>query len=212
MVKLKKCISLALISGVAFAAQADEAGDFDYYVLALSWNSGWCEIEGAEKQAPQCVDEKRAGFTLHGLWPQYEEGWPEFCSTAERNPSHSETARQAELYGSSGSAWHQWNKHGRCTGLGYGDYYDLSAEVFARYPAPEIFMQIDETMEIAPDVIEEAMIETYPELNDDNMAVVCRDGVFQELRICLNKDLEPTDCLGRAAQDCSYSPEFLPSY
>ncbi len=204
--------AVACILAAASPSLADQAGEFDYYLLALSWNSGWCAIEGARKEAPQCVDEPKAGFTLHGLWPQYKDGWPEFCSSSKPNPPRGVTRDQAETFGSSGAAWHQWNKHGRCSGLGYPEYYTLSEKLLNRYRAPEILMQIDEPLKVAPEVIEDAMRETYPELTGDKMAVICRDGKFQELRICLDKDFEPTSCLGRAARDCEYAPEVLPSF
>lgn len=211
MVNLKRFTKFALAL-LPLQGLADQAGEFDYYILALSWNAGWCDIEGTRKGAPQCVDEPRAGFALHGLWPQYEDGWPEFCATANPNPPRSVTRDEAEIFGSSGSAWHQWNKHGRCTGLSYEAYYDASETLWERYQAPEIFMKIDEPLTVAPEVIEDAMEATYPDLQGDEMAVICKKGVFQELRICLDKDFEPTTCLGKAALDCDYSPEILPSF
>ncbi len=208
--RLRLAIGLSL-TGMSLA-HADVAGDFDYYILALSWNSGWCEIEGERKGAPQCHDQPREGFVLHGLWPQYKNGWPEYCSTSNPNPSRRVTNEKAEIYGSAGSAWHQWNKHGRCTGLNFQDYYDISEKLTEEYQAPEIFFEIEEPLNISPSAIEEAMEETYPSLNGDTMAIICKQGIFQEIRICLDKEFEPTDCLGRAAEDCRYSPEFLPSF
>ncbi len=196
----------------AMPASADQAGEFDYYILALSWNSGWCEIEGARKNAPQCLAEKRAGFVLHGLWPQYDHGWPEYCKTSKPNPPRNVTGEMAKLYGSSGAAWHQWDKHGRCTGLDYEAYYEKSGDLVEKFAAPEIFLEIDEPLKIAPEVIEGAMEQSYPELQGDEMAVICRKGIFQEIRICLDKKFEPTNCIGNAAKDCEYSPEVLPSF
>jgi ribonuclease T2 len=60
------------LCGAALSARADQAGVLDLYVLALSWNSTWCAIEGDERGAAQCETGARHGFTLHGLWPQYE--------------------------------------------------------------------------------------------------------------------------------------------
>lgn len=204
--------ALALSLALAAPAFAKDAGDFDYYILALSWNSGWCAIEGTAKDAPQCVDAPKSGFALHGLWPQNKQGWPEYCQSGRANPPRSVTRDLASLYGSSGAAWHQWDKHGSCTGLSYQDYYARSADLLAEYATPEIFLQIDEPLKIAPSVIEDAMHERYPELDGDEISVVCKNGIFQELRICLDKNFEPTTCLGDAARDCEYSPEVLPSF
>ena len=53
-------------------AGEQRAGDFDYYVLALSWSPTHCIEVGDERRDPQC-DRGRNGrpyaFVLHGLWP-----------------------------------------------------------------------------------------------------------------------------------------------
>ncbi len=64
---------------------ADRGGDFDYHILALSWNAAWCKAEGDARSAAQCdprtPSNRGLGFILHGLWPQYGNGWPEYCET-----------------------------------------------------------------------------------------------------------------------------------
>ncbi|MCC2111314.1 MAG: hypothetical protein KDJ16_04705, partial [Hyphomicrobiales bacterium] len=68
-----------IIAAVAAAAQGSRGapGDFDYYVLSLSWSPSYCEAEGDPRE-PQCRKERpsrRYAFVVHGLWPQYERGW-----------------------------------------------------------------------------------------------------------------------------------------
>ncbi|MGR3711266.1 MAG: ribonuclease T2 family protein, partial [Alterinioella nitratireducens] len=72
---IRLIMALMLIAGAA-RAEGERAGAFDYYVLALSWTPTWCAIEGDGRGSPQCDPGQGFGFTLHGLWPQYEEGWP----------------------------------------------------------------------------------------------------------------------------------------
>lgn len=195
---------------VAAPIAADQAGDFDYYVLALSWNAGYCALENGD--LPEICDKKYDyGFRLHGLWPQNTNGYPEFCQSSARNPSRQETAARAELFGSAGFAWHQWNKHGRCSGLSAAEYYDQAGFLFERFAQPEIFRQIDRPFNIDADVIEQAVIEANPALFDAAMAVTCRDDVFYELRICLDRnDFHPIPCAGALVRDCPGAPEFLP--
>jgi ribonuclease T2 len=58
-------------------------GEFDYYVLVLSWSPSFCadsaerNPEGAARN-PQCGP-RPFSFVVHGLWPQYEKGYPQFC-------------------------------------------------------------------------------------------------------------------------------------
>ena len=63
------------------------ADDFDYYVLSLSWSASFCDMEGDAKQSDQCNVEHDYKWILHGLWPQYHQGWPAYCNTSER-PHH----------------------------------------------------------------------------------------------------------------------------
>ena len=97
---------LCALGAGAGLAEGERAGAFDYYVMALSWTPNWCRLEGDAKDAELC--ETSSGWSLHGLWPQYEKGWPSFCRTSERDPSRRDTAAQADLFGASGFAWHQW--------------------------------------------------------------------------------------------------------
>src|SRR5688500_8715794 len=54
------------------AAPATVAGgNYDYFVMALSWSPTWCL--GHPQDRGQC-DGRGYGFILHGLWPQYERG------------------------------------------------------------------------------------------------------------------------------------------
>ena len=55
-------------------AYLEEAtGDFDFYVMALSWSPDYCASNGSN-DPQQCSIGKKLDFVLHGLWPQYESG------------------------------------------------------------------------------------------------------------------------------------------
>lgn len=183
-------------------AQGEAAGDFDYYVLALSWTPSWCAIEGDARGAENCAPGQGYGFTLHGLWPQYETGWPSFCPTTQRAPSRAMTAAEAPLYGSSGLAWHQWRKHGTCTGLAAPDYYRLAALAYDRVTRPELLRRLGEPVRLPAQVVEDAFLEANPTLTDAMLTTTCRDGRLQEVRPCLTRDLEPRACAPDIARDC----------
>jgi hypothetical protein len=99
---LAGAVALALLPA-SLRAEGERAGDFDYYVLSLSWTPTWCALEGDDRNSPQCDPGQGFGFTLHGLWPQYEDGWPSFCPTALRPPSRGQTGAMADIMGSSGT-------------------------------------------------------------------------------------------------------------
>ncbi len=196
------CCALALTAGPS-AAEGERAGDFDYYVMALSWTPSWCAIEGDARGSDQCDADTGFGWTLHGLWPQYESGWPSYCLTNHRNPSRSDTAAQTDLFGSGGLAWHQWNKHGRCAGVSSGSYYELSRQAYDSINRPEIFRKLDKTYRLPIRVVEEAFIKANPDLAPDMITLSCRDGYVQEARICLTKDLELRSCGRDVRRDCT---------
>lgn len=191
----------AVLSIAPIRANADTAGSFDYYVMALSWSPNWCALEGDRRQAPQCEDDY--GWVLHGLWPQYESGWPDFCQTSEKAPSRRMTNEMTDIMGSAGLAWHQWKKHGTCTGLSAGDYFALSRVAYTSVTRPEVFRKLDDPVRLPALVIEEAFLKDNPDLSPDMLTVTCRDGYVQEVRICLTRGLEPRACGADTRYDCT---------
>jgi ribonuclease T2 len=76
-------ISASLFAWAALATPAsaqdrrqNEPGQFDFYVLSLSWSPSFCEGReenggGGRSQQIQCGG-RPFSFVVHGLWPQYE--------------------------------------------------------------------------------------------------------------------------------------------
>lgn len=195
---------LSLLLPIPALAQ-HKAGQFDYYVLSLSWSPSWCEIQGTAENADQCRTGKRTGFVVHGLWPQYERGWPENCQTPARDPSRRETRDMADIMGSAGLAWHQWKKHGRCSGLSARDYFSLTRKAAGSIPVPPLLDKLGRDINLPARIVEDAFIEATPSLTPEAITVTCRDRALQEVRICLTRDLEPRACAADMQRDCAGS-------
>ncbi len=207
---MRALVFLLSLIGLPLQAQ-DRAGDFDYYVLSLSWSANWCALEGDDRQSPQCAPDTGFGWILHGLWPQYEEGYPSYCRTSERPPSRGETAAMADVMGTSGLAWHQWRKHGVCAGLSSDDYYDLAREAFEMVNRPQVLRDLSRPVTLPASLIEEAFLRDNAALGPDQITITCRQGYIQEARICLTKDLAFRDCGRDVRRDCSLgSAQFEP--
>lgn len=192
---------MILLLTTSFArAEGDRAGEFDYYVMALSWSPNWCRIEGDAKKSPQCEEDH--GWILHGLWPQFHRGWPSYCNTPERQPSRTMTSEMADIMGTSGLAWHQWKKHGTCSGLSARAYFDLSREAYNSVTRPPVFRKLDKSVTLPASVVEDAFLKANPELDKDMLTITCRDGFINEARVCLSKDLEPVPCGSDVIRDC----------
>ncbi|WP_299778955.1 ribonuclease T2 [uncultured Roseobacter sp.] len=197
-----------LLMASPLAAQEHRAGVFDYYVLSLSWSPTWCALEGDARGSDQCASRHDHGWILHGLWPQYEHGYPEYCRTGERAPSRRMTREMADVMGTSGLAWHQWKKHGTCSGLSAPDYYALSRAAYARVIRPEVFRKLDKPVRLPASVVEEAFLQSNPDLEAKGITITCKAGHIQEARICLTRDLSPRRCGADVLLDCS-SPSAL---
>ncbi|SHF52230.1 ribonuclease T2 [Litoreibacter ascidiaceicola] len=192
-----------LIWGAPLWAEEERAGKFDYYVLSLSWSPTWCALEGDARGADQCDDRHDFGWTLHGLWPQNERGWPSYCRTVERDPSRGQTKAMADIMGSGGLAWHQWKKHGRCSGLSSDAYFEISRRAYASLTRPAVFRNLEKPVKLPAKVVEEAFLESNPRLSPDMITITCKNRRIQEVRLCLNKDLEPRICGEDVVGDCS---------
>ena len=82
---------------------------------------------------PQCHGRERRpyAFVLHGLWPQFEQRWPEFCRTSESTFVPEAVAqRMLDIMPSKRLIFHEYRKHGTCSGLGVDGYFDLSRRLY----------------------------------------------------------------------------------
>ncbi|HGG05037.1 MAG TPA: ribonuclease T [Aliiroseovarius sp.] len=195
-------ITLLIVPQPAMA-EGEPAGDFDYFVLSLSWSPTWCALEGDVRNSRQCDDGAAFGWVLHGLWPQYEKGWPSYCRSAARAPSRSETGAMADIMGTGGAAWYQWKKHGVCSGLAAPDYFALARSAYNGIERPPVFRKLDNPVRLPASVVEQAFLRSNPNLTPDMITITCKQDRIQEARICLTKDLEPRQCGPDVIRDCS---------
>lgn len=198
-------VALGMMWSSLTAADDAPPGAFDYYVMALSWTPSWCAIEGDARHSEQCKRDTGFGWTLHGLWPQYESGWPSYCRTTFQDPSRSDTAQQAGLFGTGGLAWHQWKKHGRCSGLSADAYYALSRAAYGNILRPPVFRQLEQTYRLPAQAVQDAFLRLNPRLDADMITTICRNNFIVEVRICLTKDLAFRSCGRDVRRDCRLS-------
>ncbi|OSP56760.1 ribonuclease T2 [Pseudoruegeria sp. SK021] len=199
-----RALSLScLLSLLPAVTRADAPGAFDYYVLSLSWSPTWCALEGDDRDAPQCAAGQQTGWSLHGLWPQYESGYPDYCTVSrETDPSRRQSDAMADIMGSGGLAWYQWKKHGRCSGLTGPNYYALSRRAYDSITRPPLLRQLDHSVSLPATVIEDAFLEVNPTLTADMITITCDSNRIGEARICLTKDLTPRVCGADVRRDC----------
>jgi ribonuclease T2 len=162
-------------------------GQFDFYVLALSWSPGFCEISG--RKSRQCDTGSGLGFVVHGLWPQMEQGYPSFCEPSGRFVPMSSMAEAKGVFPDDNLARYQWRKHGSCSGESPSGYFKAVQRARNLVRIPDGFKALSDRSKVLPSEIEQAFIGVNPGLRPDMIAVSCGRRIFQEVRVCLDKDL-----------------------
>jgi len=173
-------------------------GEFDFYVLSLSWSPSFC-AEAAERGNNSRSQEIQCGgrpfsFVVHGLWPQYERGFPDYCQRPSPRLNRNIVSSMLDLMPAPGLIFNEWDKHGTCSGLGARAYFETIRKARAAVKIPEDFLQLSEPKTIAPDDIEEAFIKVNPGLSHSAIAVTCDKTRLSEVRICMSKDLQFRAC------------------
>ncbi|GLR86993.1 ribonuclease T2 [Bradyrhizobium iriomotense] len=196
-------ISLVLTAGlVALAGSAmaqdkrqNAPGEFDFYVLSLSWSPSFCE-EAAERGGRsqiQCGGRPYA-FVVHGLWPQYENGFPEYCQRPAPRLNRNIVSSMLDLMPAPGLIFNEWDKHGTCSGLSDRNYFETIRKARAVIKIPAEYLDLSQAKTVAPADVEEAFIKANPGLSSSAVSVTCNRTRLSEVRICLNKDLQFRSC------------------
>jgi ribonuclease T2 len=188
---------LGLLGLLTSAAQAQgfhqrggQPGDFDFYVLALSWSPGFCELDGGrDRNREQCSEGAGLRFVVHGLWPQNERGYPSECGPSGRTPSRVALDQAKGLFPSEGLARYQWRKHGTCSGSSPSDYFADVRRAREKVVIPPVLAKAERDQNWTAIDLERAFVAANPGLRTDMMSVACKRSVLQEVRICLSKDL-----------------------
>lgn len=189
--------ALSLLAGSASARHrksADgEPGIFDYYLLSLSWSPAFCL---GDPGAAECNGPRRFGFIAHGLWPQYEKGWPEHCDVHRQVPE-SVVSRISDIMPARALVYHEWSAHGTCSGLEPADFFALLRRAYAGIAVPTFLATAAHPVEQPPGGIAAALLKANPRLPAQSIVVTCggqETPRLREVHICLDRDLNPRAC------------------
>lgn len=183
---------------------AGQAGDFDFYVFSLSWSPGFCDTGGAEKARDQCRGGADLGFVVHGLWPQYDQGFPSDCPGVG-SPSWLVLESTRGLYPDIGLARYEWRKHGTCSGKSPTGYFADVRRAHDLVVIPPTFQNAQTEQDTSALDIERAFIAANPRLRPGMLAVECVDGELSEVRLCLSKDVRNFVPCPQVARHSCYS-------
>jgi len=173
----------------------NQPGKFDFYVLSLSWSPSFCEAttERGRESKEQC-GERPYSFVVHGFWPQYERGFPEFCRVPAPRLDRGVVSSMLDLMPAPQLVFHEWDKHGTCSGLEPRAYFETIRKARAVVKIPEAYLDLARVTTVTPDEVEEQFVKANPGLPRDAIAITCDNRRLQEVRICLSKELGFRSC------------------
>jgi ribonuclease T2 len=182
--------------------QSGTPGQFDYYLLTMSWAPEFCHSHG---DSPECGGQ-HFGFVVHGLWPQYTSGgWPQNCSTA---PGLADPSKMTDIMPDPSLIAHEWARHGTCSGLDADAYFKLIRRAFASVHVPGRLTAPGQMFLIPPAEVKDEFVQANPQLRAEDMTVSCGNNYLTAVSVCLSKDLQPMAC--QNLRDCRANKVRVP--
>jgi ribonuclease T2 len=215
-VLLVALVAVALVADLGGIASAqdrrqNQPGQFDFYVLALSWSPSFCEAAGERGTPPQQQCAARPySFVVHGLWPQYEKGFPEFCQVPAPRLDRNIVSSMLDLMPAPRLIFNEWDKHGTCSGLAPRAYFETVRKVRAQVKIPDAYLDPKQLLTVTPDEVKQAFVEANPGLTGDAIAVTCDSRRLGEVRVCLGKDFRFRPCPEIDARACRRDKLVMP--
>ena len=213
---LRVIMFFAVLLGAFGAAEARHRGhngngtpgEFDYYLLSLSWSPAYClDSPGAA----ECNGPRRYGFIAHGLWPQNERGHPENCNVHREVPEDV-VQSIADFMPARGLVYHEWSAHGTCSGLEPADYFALVRQAYRSVNIPSALTAPHAEIEQSTNAIADEFLRSNPRMPQQSVLVTCtrqQAPRLREVRVCLGRDLAPRACSQDVLREACRAPELI---
>jgi len=209
------CLALLLPPRAASAqdARQNTPGEFDFYVLSLSWSPSFCAA--AAERSRRGGDNIQCGarpysFVVHGLWPQYDKGFPEYCQLPAPRLDRSIVASMLDLMPAPHLIFNEWDRHGTCSGQTPRAYFETVRKARAAVKIPPDYADLKQPLSVTPRNVEDAFINANAGLSRGAIAIGCARKRLTEVRICLSKDLQFHDCPDIAKRSCRRQQVMMP--
>ncbi len=191
-----------------------EPGEFDYYVLVLSWSPSFC-ADSAERNPDRAARNPQCGsrpfsFVVHGLWPQYENGFPEYCQVPAPRLNRNIVSGMLDLMPAPQLIFHEWDRHGVCSGLSPSTYFETIRKARAVVKIPPKFLDLSSELTVSPQEVEDAFVTANPAMKPDGISVACGSKRLGEVRICMTRDLQFRSCEQLERRSCRRDQLIMP--
>ncbi|GIU01725.1 ribonuclease T2 [Shewanella morhuae] len=193
---------------------------FDANVLALSWQSTFCELYGSRKAECHALSQTSEStqwqhFSLHGLWPNKQQCGTRYgyCSTVKLQPNDFCTYPEFELnpsvrknleevmpsarYGTCLER-HQWWKHGTCRSQDPNEYFLLATQLTQAVNASawvQGFIHERIGKNVTKSELNQSFDASFGKGAHTKMSLECAKGLLSEIRINLPEVIKTSDSL-----------------
>jgi ribonuclease T2 len=194
-------------------AKHNKPGDFDFYLLTLSFAPSFCSLSAANRSKDECRELTEQNFeatplTIHGLWPNRAhvsvKNQPADCAHAQLQLSDAVQTNLARyMPGGPDLEKHEWDKHGTCSGLSPDDYFSTAVGLAKQMNDVVGGVMRDNGM-LGGQVNVRQLVDGVAAKDQAlaaSMVVTCmqsqadrgqkRDSVVEEIRFTLSKDFQP---------------------
>ncbi len=203
---MRSVLSLFVVLLSASLLHAQEVhsapGQFDFYLLNLSWAPEFChngevlplnEHTAAKREdaAQECGTPH--GFVLHGLWPQNTNGtWPANCSD---RPGPANYQLYLDMTPSLTLLTHEWKKHGTCTTLQPDAFFQTARRAYHALKIPATLQHVDHALTLRPDDILGHFYQANPGYPQGSLVLSCGRNYLTAIEACLDRNtLKPIAC------------------
>ncbi len=174
-------------------------GQFDYYLLTLSWSPTYCLVHTEDRW--ECGG-RGYGFVLHGLWPQFDSGgYPQNCLADSRLSPAAEAVGRT-VFPSPRLMLHEWQRHGTCSGLDAVSYFRTADKALAAVRIPAQLSAPAASVALTSEQIAAVFRAANPRIPENGLTVACSRGELSEVRLCLSRDLTFRSCGRRVRNSC----------
>ncbi len=187
-----------------------EPGQFDFYLLSLSWSPSFCETARGGSAEQQCNVARPFSFVVHGLWPQFERGFPESCQLPSPRLDHRIVDQMLDLMPARRLIFHEWDAHGTCSGLEQHAYFDLIRKARGAVTIPPQFVDPQQEITTSPGQVVDAFVKANQGLTPDGITIDCDRSRLREVRICMTKDLKFRACGTGGSRACRADSLVMP--
>ncbi|KAF8402401.1 hypothetical protein HHK36_013356 [Tetracentron sinense] len=186
-----------------------------------------------------CSSKAPTEFTIHGLWPDYNDGtWPACCTKSNFDEKEISTlldplekywpslscGSSSTCHGGKGLFWaHEVvisssvKKHGTCSFPVVQDeysYFLMTLNLYFKYNITNILNEAGYVPSNSEKYPLGGIVSAIENAVRASPLLICSHGAVEELRICFYKDLKPRDCIvdSSAQSDMLSSKSSCPKY